>query len=396
MPRRVFVTGIGIICAAGKDTASVLTSLQQSQSGIAPLQFLKTSYDHLPFGEVKCSNEQMAEIAGISNNKTFSRTALLGMVAAREAAKNFLGKNNSTVRTGLISATTVGGMPLNERYYREQLEKNVFPELIETYDCADSTERIADLLKIKQHVSTISTACSSSANAIMNGARMIRHNQLDRVITGGTDALTRLTVNGFNALEILDSAPCKPFDAFRHGLTLGEGAAFLVLEAEEIADPNTILCEVKGYGNANDAFHATASSPDGNGAAIAMQKALQSADITPEKINYINAHGTGTEVNDLSEGKAIMQVFGSAIPNVSSTKSFTGHTLAAAGAVEAVISILCLRHKFIPANLNYSNPIAELSFVPVRECLQNMDVNSVMSNSFGFGGNNTSLIFSTC
>ena len=285
-------------------------------------------------------------------------------------------------------------MPLNEIHYQDQLQKNIHSNLIETYDCADSTERIADMLKIKHYLATISTACSSSANAIMNGARMIRYNKLDRVIAGGTDALTRFTINGFNALEILDSTPCKPFDANRKGLTLGEGAAYLQLEAEDIADPEKIFCEIKGYGNANDAFHTTASSPDGNGAFLAIKKALESANLQPDEISYINAHGTGTEVNDLSEGKAVMMAFGEKIPPLSSTKAFTGHTLAAVGAVEAVVSILAIQNNFIPANLNFSERIHELSFDPVIKCLKNQSIRHVMSNSFGFGGNNTSLIFS--
>jgi len=392
MLRRVFVTGIGIICAPGQDVPSFLDSLLNSKTGIGCLQHLDITNNQRPFGEVKFSNVALAQMAGISEDiETYSRTTLLGIIAAQEAFNKLSNKN---IRSGLISATTVGGMPLNEIHYQEQLQKNIHSNLIETYDCADSTERIADILKIKHYLATISTACSSSANAIMNGARMIRHNKLDRVIAGGTDALTRFTINGFNALEILDSTPCKPFDANRKGLTLGEGAAFLQLEAEDIADPEKILCEIKGYGNANDAFHTTASSPDGNGAFLAIKKALESANLQPDEISYINAHGTGTEVNDLSEGKAVMMAFGAKIPPLSSTKAFTGHTLAAAGAVEAVVSILAIKNNFIPANLNFSERIHELSFDPVIKCLKNQPVRHVMSNSFGFGGNNTSLIFS--
>ena len=287
-------------------------------------------------------------------------------------------------------------MPINEKYYQELLVNDHHKNVIETFDSADSTEKIADLLKIRHYIATISTACSSSANAIMLGARMIRHNRLDRVIAGGTDALTKYTINGFNTLEILSPDPCRPFDVNRKGLTLGEGAAFLVLESEEIADPDSIICELKGFGNANDAYHSTASSPDGNGAGHAMQKAIASAGLNSSDINYINAHGTGTDINDLSEGNAIMVTFGNNIPLVSSTKAFTGHTLAAAGAVEAVISVLALKHRFIPANLHFKHKINELSFSPVINFMKDYPLRHVLSNSFGFGGNNTSLIFSTC
>ena len=195
---------------------------------------------------------------------------------------------------------------------------------------------------------------------------------------------------------ILDHEPCKPFDKNRNGLNLGEGAAYLVIETAESARKRgaTPLCELSGYANACDAFHQTATSPEGEGPFLAMTGALSKAGLKPADIDYINAHGTGTGNNDLCESVAIKRVFGDHVPPFSSTKSFTGHTTSAAGAVEAVISILSLTNGFIPANLNFSSAIEESGLTPVTKGLSDVDLRHVMSNSFGFGGNDSSCIFS--
>jgi 3-oxoacyl-[acyl-carrier-protein] synthase II len=195
---------------------------------------------------------------------------------------------------------------------------------------------------------------------------------------------------------ILDRVPCRPFDSTRAGLNLGEGAAYLVLESDEHARSHNanVLCKISGYGNACDSYHQTASSPDGKGATIAMQNALDMSGLKPSEIDYINAHGTGTTNNDESEGIAIMNVFGNSIPPVSSTKAYTGHTTSAAGSVEAVISILAIQEGFLPPNLNFRNKMENLSFTPVRKLTRNVNINHVLSNSFGFGGNNSAIIFS--
>ena len=227
-------------------------------------------------------------------------------------------------------------------------------------------------------------------------AQTLLTGQLDRVIVGGTDSVTKFTLNGFNTLMILDKTGCRPFDEHRAGLTLGEGAAYLVLESEEAVRKSNkkIIAEVSGYGNANDAFHQTASSPDGTGAFLAMSKALQMSGLMPGEIDYINVHGTGTENNDLSEGVALERVFGDQAPPFSSTKGFTGHALGAAGAVEAVISILAISNGVIFPNLNFTTPMKELKIRPVSELMTGMNIRHVMSNSFGFGGNNSSIVFS--
>jgi len=319
----------------------------------------------------------------------------LGIVAAREAYSNAHLSKSTDFRTGLISATTVGGMDKCELFYNDFLTNDSRNIYIDSYDCADSTEMIADILGISDYLTTISTACSSSANAILLGARMIRNGFLDRVVAGGTESLTNFHLNGFNVLKILDKEPCKPFDAKRNGISLGEGAAYLVLESEEAVNSanKTVLCELIGWGNACEAFHQTASSPDGIGAYLSMKKALDMTGLSPGDIDYINAHGTGTDNNDIAEGRAIEKLFGNNIPKVSSTKPYTGHTTSAAGSTESIISILAIIHNVIWPNLNFREPMDDLTFTPVIELLKDMNVKNVMSNSFGFGGNDTSLIF---
>jgi 3-oxoacyl-[acyl-carrier-protein] synthase-1 len=285
-------------------------------------------------------------------------------------------------------------MVATEKYYPDWLENDSRNEWIDGNDCSDSTERIAQFLGISDFVSTINTACSSSANAIMTGARMIRAGLLDRAVVGGTDALCIFTLNGFNTLMIYDKEPCKPFDRFRNGLNLGEGAAYLVLESEEALGSRAPLCEVTGYGNSTDAFHQTALSPEGKGPYLSMKAALDRSGLMPEQISYVNAHGTATVNNDLSESVALMKIFGDRMPPVSSTKPFTGHLLGASGAVEAVYSVLSILHGYKWPNLNYRQPMEEMNFEPVPMLIAGAEVRHVLSNSFGFGGNNTSLIFS--
>ena len=229
----------------------------------------------------------------------------------------------------------------------------------------------------------------------MLGARLIKAGIIDRAIVGGTDALTKFTVNGFNVLQILDDRPCQPFDENRRGLNLGEGAGYLMLEAEGIAPKHLIKAEVLGYANSNDAYHQTASSPDGTGAYLAMREAMSIANLNPKDIDYINVHGTGTNNNDLSEGIAIKRLFENDIPPFSSTKSFTGHTLGASGGIEAVFSVLSLEHQIIFPNLRFETPIESLDkMIPVTKLKKNYPMKNILSNSFGFGGNTSALIFS--
>ncbi|WP_286760744.1 beta-ketoacyl-[acyl-carrier-protein] synthase family protein [Salegentibacter sp. UBA1130] len=392
MNKGVAVTGMGITSAIGNNTAANYNSLISGKHGISTPEVLKTIYKHLPVGEIKISNESFAKKLNLPENHSYTRAALLGALAVKEAI--FQANLKLDGDTGFISGTSVGGMDATETYFKDFSEgKTDNNRFIRAQHPGFTTEKIAEYFEVNGFVSTISTACSSGANAIMLGARMIKTGKLKRVIVGGTDCLTKFTLNGFNSLMILSNEQCKPFDENRKGLNLGEGAAYLVLEAEEEINGKPVLGRISGYGNANDAFHQTASSENGEGAFLAMQKALKTAGIPVEKINYINAHGTATKNNDKAESAALERIFSNKLPDFSSTKAFTGHTLAAAGALEAVYSLLAIQNEQVFPNLNFSNPMLNPGFIPVTN-LKEKPIDYVLSNSFGFGGNCTSLIFS--
>ncbi|TDE10281.1 beta-ketoacyl-[acyl-carrier-protein] synthase family protein [Dyadobacter psychrotolerans] len=390
----VRITGIGVVSAIGLSVKENLLSLKTGKSGIGPVQYLDEKRGLL-VGEVKASNQELLEYLEIKN-KNISRTSQLGLAAARQA----LGTTgmDASIKTGIISATSVGGMDRSEDFYVDYLSGD-HPDynLLRSHDSGNTTERIAAELGISGYINTLSTACSSGVNAIMLGARLLLNGKLDRVLVGGTDALTKFTINGFRSLMIYDDQWCRPFDESRTGLNLGEGAGFLLLENEKsiALSGNKTLCYVNGWANAADAYHQTASSPDGKGATLAIQKAISLSGIDVKNISYINAHGTGTKNNDLSESVALKNVFGDQIPPFSSTKPFTGHTLAAAGAIESVFSILAITNQLIYPNLNFQNPIEGTGLVPVTSLLTNKPVKAVLSNSFGFGGNNSSIVFSS-
>ena len=386
---KIFVTGIGVVSAIGVNAEENLLSLKSSVTGIS-----KSSDHNLMLAKIKLTNEQIIRKLDLPD-KDFSRTTLLGLLAAKEAWRN--NKSYTNVRTGIISSTSIGGLDRTEKYYFEsQKNKSSDTYKLMTHDNGRTTERIAVELGISGYIGTISTACSSGANAIMQGARLIEGNKLDRVIVGSSDPLALFDIKGFSSLNIYDQDICKPFDDKRKGLNLGEGAGFLVLENDHSISitGNTPLCILSGWNNASDAFHQTASSAKGKGANLAMINALTKANITSEKINYINAHGTGTGNNDLSESIAIRNVFGDNIPPFSSTKGFTGHTLAAAGAIEAVYCVKSIQSQAIFPNLNFSTSMQETGMVPETIYRHDVNVEYVLSNSFGFGGNCTCLIFS--
>lgn len=394
MSERIYITGLGAISAIGNNVPETLDSLMHSRTGIGKINYLGTRYkDEFLAGEIKLSDKQLADLVN-DHNPDLNRNSYIAMLAAKEAVQNSGIDPTDGLRTGVISSTTVAGMGKTELYYKELFEKDDHLGVLDTHDCGDSTERIADFLGHVDYVTTISTACSSAANAIMLGCRMIRNGLLDRAVVGGVDALSKFTFNGFNTLMILDKEWCKPFDEHRKGLNLGEAAAFLVIEGETAMKQRNgkALAEIVGYANANDAYHQTASSPEGFGARLAIEQALLMAGLGPKDIDYINMHGTGTPNNDQSEGTATRAVFGDHVPPFSSTKAFTGHTLAAAAAIEAVISVLSMQYDTIFPNLNFSTPIAGLDLVPETQLLKT-PVKTVLSNSFGFGGNCSSLIF---
>lgn len=396
MEDRVHVAGIGVISAIGTSVGETLQAFRNESSGVGPITLFNSVYSgKLPVGEVKLSNEQLSR--KLSLKPYVTRTALLGIHAAREAVSN-AGINLKKWRTGLISATTVGGMDKTEHFFCDFITDRTKGKLREVinHECGRSTELIADDLEVKGFISTINTACSSSVNSIALAARLIKHDQLDVVVAGGTDALSKFTLNGFNSLMILDSQPCRPFDAGRAGLNLGEGAGFVVLTSERVKKEEKLksVAYVNGYGNTNDAYHQTASSPEGRGSYAAMQKALAMSALSPKDIDYINLHGTGTLNNDLSEGTAIVRLYPDGYPKLSSTKAFTGHTLGASGGIEAVFSIMAIQHRCVFPNLRFEYPIPEVNVTPQQKFEEGVNMKHVMSNSFGFGGNCSSIIFS--
>lgn len=393
----VAITGMGIISAIGNTVEENLESLLNGNTGISTIENIVTVHkDVIKVGEIKKTNNELAAELNLSEDNNFSRTAMLGAIAAKQAVANAGIKSINEYKTGLISASSVGGMDMTERYYYEYFENPEVVKYISAHDGGDVAQKIADELGLKGLVTTISTACSSAANSIMMGARLIKSGKLDRVIVGGTDALAKFTINGFKTLMILSDTYNTPFDNDRKGLNLGEAAAFLVLESDEVVakENKKVLARVSGYGNANDAFHQTASSENGEGAFLAMEKAFQVSGLEPSKIDYINVHGTATPNNDLSEGRAIIRMFGEAnVPDFSSTKPFTGHTLAAAAAIEAVYSVLAIQNNVVFPNLNFKTPMSEFNMIP-QTTLKNKNIDHVLSNSFGFGGNCSTVIFS--
>jgi len=397
MSQSVYVAGVGVISAIGNNVTEHLSAFERGEAGMADITLLNTIHRHkLPVAEVKLTDEELIAITGPTTHN--SRTALLSLVAAREALNDAAIPNLQELRTGFVSANSVGGMDKSEDFFVEFLADNSKGKLKNVFDheCGSMTEIVADQLGITDFMTTISTACSSSANAIFYAARLIKNNMLDVAVAGGVDALTKFTLNGFNTLMILDKEFCKPFDEHREGLNLGEGAGYVVLVSDKVVKTLTkpAYCKLSGYNNSNDAYHQTASSPEGTGSYMAMKGALTKSGLQPSDISYINLHGTGTQNNDSAEGTAVKRLFDPNYPPVSSTKSFTGHTLGASGGIEAVFSVLSIKHGLIYPNLRFKTRISDLPFEPETKYLKGQDIKHVMSNSFGFGGNCTSLIFS--
>ncbi len=386
---------MGLISAIGDSVEENRISLQHGRSGIGDIQFYQTAHaGKLPSAEVKYSTEELNKKIFGRRNPTITRTSLLALHAAGEAIEDS-GLTKEAIHspdTALVGATTVGGMCLTDELYHDANAKGGGTPYLSSYDYASVTMAMQERFGISGEISTINTACSSSANSILYGARLIRHGFARRVIVGGAESLAKFTINGFNALNILSSKPCAPFDRDRSGLNLGEGAAFLVLEREEDLKGKKSYAILSGFGNKNDAYHPSSNSPEGLGPFLSMKEALESSGLNERDINYINAHGTGTENNDETESRAMIRLF-EKVPPFSSTKSFTGHTLGAAGAVEAVYSILSLVHQELYPSLSFQNPIPETGLIPVLQFIKK-PMQHIMSNSFGFGGNCSTLIFS--
>lgn len=391
---RIFVTGIGVISAIGNTLAENRLALVEGKCGITTLDLFTSRYSGvLPVGEIKISTEALKEKLHL-NEPGITRTLVVALHAFDEAIKDSQLTQSQLISfdTALVGATTIGGMCLTDELYSDANKDSDGSEFLSSYDCGSVNIYLQAHYKLNGLINTINTACSSSANAIMYGARLIKNGLAKRAIVGGADSLAKFTINGFNALHILSPEKCKPFDQDRKGLNLGEGAGFLILEREEDASNKKVYAELTGYCNANDAFHSSSLSKDGDGPYLAMKGAISSAKLNARQIDFINAHGTGTENNDEVESRAMLRLFDEP-PAFASTKSNIGHTLGAAGAIEAVYSVLNLFYQEVCPALNFNKPIEITGLKPVLT-YKKIPLQHVMTNSFGFGGNCTSLIFS--
>jgi len=400
-PRNAAVTGLGIITAIGGDVPSFWGNLLAGVCGIEPITLFDPS---------RYRSKKAAEVKGFDPRRYFSHRQLkrlsrcdqLGLKAAEEAVVDsglvLAGENREKI--GVFIGGGAGGIFSAERYRREMLAKGwrrVQPSLLLPFATSAITDALAERHQILGPRATVATACSSSATAIGYALSLIRSGEVDVAIAGGSESLSEVTFGGFNSLRSVDEIFCRPFDLNRKGLSLGEGAAFLVMEEGERARQRgaKVYAEILGYGLTGDGNHMTAPDPDGNGAFRAMAEALQDSGISPGEVDWINAHGTATPANDLAETRAIKNLFGRRayqIP-VSGIKSMVGHCLGAAGAVEAVASVLSVKEDKIPPTIHYQTPDPEcdLDYVPNQSRSRTVEV--ALSNSFAFGGNNTVLVF---
>ena len=392
---RIAITGLGSINALGTGIDAFAAALRDASCGIGEL----TLFPHAGFRTTLAAEVRGLDApAGVARRRArgASRTALLALLAALEAWRM---ADLDEPNTGVLLGTTTGGMVGAEEAWRaafvERSRRTSARAWLETPISA-CTDLIAHAVGSRGPRLTISTACSSGANALGLAADWLRAGRVDAVLCGGADSLSRMSYSGFNALQALDRAPCRPFDRRRAGITLGEGAAMFVLERWESARRRgaAIAGEFVSYGVSADAHHVTQPRPDGAGAILAMQRALAEGNVAPETVDYVNAHGTGTPQNDAVETRAIKHVLGAhayRIP-VSSTKSQVGHCLGAGGAIEALACVLALRDGVVPATVTLSepDPDCDLDYVPGTS--RRAGLRTVLSNSYGFGGNNTTLI----
>jgi 3-oxoacyl-(acyl-carrier-protein) synthase len=371
---RAFVCGAGIVNAAGSGLEKTWEALRKGKSCLKPLSLFTVSHvPALPAGEI-CE--------ALPSNEDVPRTHALALLAAREALSS-----SPLLPDAIVLGGTTGGISTTETLI---LSGEIRPEKYRYHALGSVATHLARRLKCQGPVISVSTACSSGTAALKIAMEMIRRGQARVVLAGGADALSRLTYYGFHLLQLIDPNGARPFDLYRRGLTVAEGAAFLLLVGAE-EPPEGALAELVGAGLSCDAHHPAAPHPEGAGARAAMQNALADAGMKAEEIDYINLHGTGTVDNDLAEAKAIRELFKDPLPPLSSIKGIFGHALGAAGAIEAVASVLCVARGFIPSNVGCSVPDAGLGLQPLLRG-QSGKVGSVLSNSFGFGGNNAALI----
>ena len=399
---RIYVTGIGAVSAAGNDVDGIVGALKSGKTFLRPASRFETALQ-MPVGEVGLSDDELRALLGVDVN-VISRTSLLGLKAVREAVEDHLRRTGGIVpkRGVFISGTSVGGMDLSEEFWKNRAMEGADCSCLSVHDPGASTLSILssapdspeseEFWRGVANSTTISTACSSAGNAILLAARMLRAGIVDIAIAGGTDSLCRFTMNGFNSLRILDGDLCRPFDESRAGLNLGEGAGYLVLSAGRA---DGAYCSLEGWGNAAEAYHQTASTPEGIGPGLSMERALDIAGIRPGDISFINTHGTGTPVNDLAESNAMLRIFGGNVPPFSSLKPYFGHTLGASESLEAAVVCRAIADGdcSMMRSSGFSVPIPETGLVPYNGEPEIAPVN-VISSAFGFGGNCVSLIFS--
>jgi len=399
--KRVAVTGLGIISAIGESIPAFKEGLFNGKCGIGPVTLFNTKgFPCEMAAEIR--KEPLPLPFDSREIRRASRCDMLGMIAAGEALCDS-GLNLDEIdpaAIGVVLGGGAGGMLSWETYRRAVWSKKSRPRpslLLPMAQCA-LTDLIAGTYGMTGHRATISTACSSSATSIGYGFDLIRSGAQKIIVTGGSESLSELTFAGFNSLRVMDPQHCRPFDRNRRGLSLGEGAAILILEDYESAQDRgaAIYAEVLGYATNSDAFHMTSPDPEAKGMRRVMNRAIKSAGLRPEAINYINAHGTATPINDQMETRAIKGVFGEKDARdlaISSTKSMVGHCLGAAGALEAVATVLALHEQISPptVHLEEPDPDCDLDYVPNRSRPQ--EISYALSNSFAFGGNNTSVVF---
>lgn len=398
--RQVVITGAGTVNPIGCDWRSFLTGLTESRNGIDRLTlFDSTGYRSQVAAEVRGAVVPSGVPPSVV--RRLSRSDLFALIAATEAARETGLERNELRRTGIVLGGTVGGMLSAEatlvRYVSERRVR-FRPRDAVRFPIWASGNVIAQVLGLQGPRLTLSTACTSSANALVLAANTVRAGRAPIMLAGGSDSLCQVTFAGFNALQVLDREPCRPFHRNRQGLSLGEGAALFVLEDAEHARARGAApwASFAGHGQTTDAYHMTAPQPDGGAAALAFRRALAEGQMAPEAIDYVNAHGTGTVANDVVETQVIKSVLGGhayRIP-VSSTKSMIGHCLGAAGALEALASVLALRHGIVPPTLRLHEPAPECDLDYVPNVARRQPLGAVVSNFYGFGGTNTSLVFS--
>lgn len=376
----------------GQGVPATLAKLQAGCSGLQPCNFLD-AHLHTWIGRVDGLEwvslpSDLAQFDCRSNRLAHLGLLQDGFTDAVAAARNRF----HPTRIGVFIGTTTSGIQETEQFYKTRLSQtdtlSADFRYRYTHNGFSCTDYVRRFLKLQGPAQTVMTACSSSAKVFAVAHRHIAAGLCDAAVVGGVDSLCLTTLYGFNALQLVSSRPCRPWDVQRDGLSLGEAAGFALLRP---AQPHEQGVALLGYGESMDAYHMSTPHPNGQGAAIAMEKALRCASLYPQQIDYINLHGTATPANDMSEDKAVVSVFGSAV-TCSSTKGWTGHTLGAAGINEAILACLCIEQSFLPASLNTENldPSLEASILLQN---QSTNVSRVMSNSLGFGGNNCSIIF---